>query len=70
MLPGLLPRDTQVVLYLDCDMLVLEDLTPLFDTPLDGAPVGAVRDWHSPCIGSWEGVGAWEVSASTRACRR
>jgi lipopolysaccharide biosynthesis glycosyltransferase len=60
MLPGLLPRDTQVVLYLDCDMLVLEDLTPLFDTPLDGTPVGAVRDWHSPCIGSWEGVGAWK----------
>lgn len=34
------------VLYLDCDVLVLDDIAPLFTIDLDGAPVGACDDLH------------------------
>lgn len=51
-LPDLLP-DLDRVLYLDCDMLVVDDLAPLWRTPLEGWYVAAVsnvlerdaRDW-------------------------
>lgn len=32
------------VLYLDCDIVVKSDLTPLFELDMQGYPVGAVRD--------------------------
>ncbi len=44
LLSDLLPRSLSRVLYLDCDILVLEPLDEFFDTPLDDAPVAAVAD--------------------------
>ena len=38
--------DIQRVIYLDADLVVIADLGELFDAPLDGQPMGAVRDRH------------------------
>ncbi|MEF7616689.1 glycosyltransferase family 8 protein [Aquincola sp. MAHUQ-54] len=44
LIPDLLPADVGRALYLDADMVVLEDLASLWDTDLGGRSVGAVRD--------------------------
>ncbi len=44
LLPRYLPESCDRALYLDGDILVLGDLRPLWETGLDGAVVGAVRD--------------------------
>jgi UDP-D-galactose:(glucosyl)LPS alpha-1,3-D-galactosyltransferase len=41
---------SRVVLYLDADAVVLRDLTPLLETPLEGTPVAAVRDEQNPIL--------------------
>ncbi|TDE32137.1 glycosyltransferase family 8 protein [Actinomadura sp. 6K520] len=51
------PRGT--VLYLDVDTLVLGDLNPLRLTPLEGAPLGAVRDPQNPVIGAGIAFPGW-----------
>jgi len=43
LLPRLLPRLSRV-LYLDSDLLVRDDLAQVWDAPLDGKPIAAVRD--------------------------
>jgi len=43
-IPSLLPERLSRVLYLDGDVLVLDDLEPLWQTDLHGAPAGAVSD--------------------------
>jgi len=42
--PRLFPKTANKVLYLDADILVLDDLSPLLETDLEGAVVGAVLD--------------------------
>jgi lipopolysaccharide biosynthesis glycosyltransferase len=42
-LPDLLP-DVEKILYLDCDLIVLDSLSPLFETDLAGSWVGAVTN--------------------------
>jgi len=37
-------NDIRRVIYLDADVVVMADLGELFDAPLDGQPLGAVRD--------------------------
>jgi lipopolysaccharide biosynthesis glycosyltransferase len=44
MIPHVFGKDVQRVLYLDADLLVLDDLGPLWDTDLKGAVIGAVLD--------------------------
>ncbi|HYJ22165.1 MAG TPA: glycosyltransferase family 8 protein [Solirubrobacterales bacterium] len=61
LLPRLLP-DLDRVLYLDCDIVVTASLRPLWETDLDGALLGAVRDAGSPFpagpLGTdWRGLG-------------
>jgi len=51
-----LPRAVKRVLWLDADLIVLRDLSELWDTPLDGKLVGAVGDLTVPCLGSPRGV--------------
>jgi len=44
MIPNIFPESVRRVLYLDADILVLQDLRPLWETDLRGAVVGAVKD--------------------------
>lgn len=44
LIPRIIPETVSRVLYLDADVLVLDDLGPLWDTDLCGAVVGAVSD--------------------------
>ncbi|KAI7842504.1 hypothetical protein COHA_003858 [Chlorella ohadii] len=50
-IPQLLPALPGVdrVVYMDCDMLTLESLAPLWDVPLQGKLLAAVRDFGMPC---------------------
>lgn len=43
--PRVLPSDIDRVIYLDSDLVVLGNLTPLMDIDLKGCPVGAVPDY-------------------------
>jgi len=45
LIPELLPRHVQRAVYLDADVLVRRDLSPLFRIALGEAPVAAVRDY-------------------------
>ncbi|MBV9487632.1 MAG: glycosyltransferase family 8 protein [Frankiaceae bacterium] len=47
LLPDLLP-DLARVLYLDSDLLILDRMTPLYDTPLEGCYLGAVTQPTPP----------------------
>ena len=48
LIPQVLPQTVSRVLYLDADILVLEDLRPLWESDLHGAIVGAVPDLWVP----------------------
>lgn len=43
-LAELLPQDIDRVLYLDCDIVIMGDIRPFWNTPLDGTGVAAVED--------------------------
>jgi lipopolysaccharide biosynthesis glycosyltransferase len=65
-IPSLL-SDEKFALYLDTDVLILGDLTPLLTTDLQTACVGAVRDSLSPTVGQsvlpgWKELGMREGS--------
>lgn len=44
LIPELLPQSVQRVLYLDSDMVVLDDITELWGIDLEGRALGAVRE--------------------------
>ena len=56
MLPGRLPSGVQRLLYLDTDVLVYGDLSPLWQIPLGDSPLAAVRDAFTDTIGAKGGV--------------
>lgn len=43
-LPSLLPKEIDRVLYLDCDIIVLQNVQELFELHMDGYGVAAVKD--------------------------
>ena len=49
LIPWVLPVTVSRVLYLDCDLLVLDDLEPVWETDLEGAVLGAVVDGMADC---------------------
>ncbi len=51
-----LPRELNKVIWLDCDMLVLADLSELWDTPMGDAHLLAVRDALVPNVSSRFGI--------------
>ena len=54
-----LPDDTVLALWLDCDLLILDDVTKLFVRPAQGQTMLAVRDGFVPCVSSPFGVHGW-----------
>lgn len=52
----MLPPDVERVIYLDSDVLVVKDLVELWDTPLEGRLVGAVRDFLTPVAGRYNAL--------------
>jgi lipopolysaccharide biosynthesis glycosyltransferase len=56
-----LPAELDRVLFLDADLLVLDDLWRLWEAPLDGHPVAAVADGAVPCCSSPRGVKDWRA---------
>lgn len=46
-LDEILPQDIHRVIYLDCDILVLGSLRPLWDTDIDHAAIAVVEDMNS-----------------------
>lgn len=64
-----LPADAEKVLWLDCDLLVLDDIMPLWDTDLGKWHVLAVPDQRVPLVSSRFGVAAYRelgLPAETR----
>ncbi|MFH0770373.1 MAG: glycosyltransferase family 8 protein [Candidatus Peregrinibacteria bacterium] len=51
LLPGIFP-DVHRTLYLDSDLLIRTDVTPLWETDLGGKPMGAVQDTGCPVVSS------------------
>lgn len=50
LIPHVLPTTVTRILYLDADLLVLDDLEPLWTIDLEGRPVGAVLDVLDPLM--------------------
>ncbi|XOQ52038.1 MAG: Glycosyltransferase family 8 protein [Succiniclasticum sp.] len=44
-IPDIVPPDVTRVIYLDCDLLVLQDVRELWEWDLEGKPVGATEDF-------------------------
>jgi lipopolysaccharide biosynthesis glycosyltransferase len=61
-----LPGDTTFALWLDCDLLVLDDITTLFQRPLKGHTLLAVRDAFIPSVSSRFGVHNWQELGLTK----
>lgn len=59
LLPTVLPSDLERVVFLDADMLVLDDIAPLWTTPLEGRALAAVVDPAIPACRSSRGVKGW-----------
>jgi lipopolysaccharide biosynthesis glycosyltransferase len=57
LIPALVPNHISRVVSLDADVLVREDLSPLLWVSLEGAPLGAIRDFGIPTTDDqWSGV--------------
>ncbi|MBB5866746.1 UDP-D-galactose:(glucosyl)LPS alpha-1,3-D-galactosyltransferase [Allocatelliglobosispora scoriae] len=56
LLPDLVASHTQRLLYLDCDLMVAGDLSPLWELPLGDAPLAAVRDANITVFADQGGV--------------
>jgi lipopolysaccharide biosynthesis glycosyltransferase len=53
--------DEPRVLYLDSDLVVLDDLRPLLTRPMDGYALGAVRDPIRPTLGCGGALPSWDA---------
>jgi lipopolysaccharide biosynthesis glycosyltransferase len=56
-MPSLLPASLDRVIFLDADLLIQKDLSELWATPLDDAPIAAVNDYFTPYLNTREAVG-------------
>jgi lipopolysaccharide biosynthesis glycosyltransferase len=58
LLHSLLPEDMERVIFLDADMLIVKDISPIWLQSLAGRPFGAVQDSAIPTCGSPRGLDA------------
>ena len=61
LLPEVLPRHLERILFLDADLLVLEDLVKLWETPLDRSVLAATPDAAVPRCSAPRGVKGWKA---------
>lgn len=61
LMPELLPESLDRVLFMDADMLVLDDVMPLWDTPLEGHVLAAAVDGAVPRCSAPRGVKGWRA---------
>jgi lipopolysaccharide biosynthesis glycosyltransferase len=54
-LPSMLSPAVERFLYLDADTMCVGDLSPLWDLPMSGAPVAAVRDGFAKTLSDFDG---------------
>jgi lipopolysaccharide biosynthesis glycosyltransferase len=54
-----LPPGVEKAIWLDCDLIVLDDLARLWHEPLAGNVVLAVQDERVPVVSSWFGIGGF-----------
>lgn len=56
-IPYFLPADVKKAIYLDVDMIALEDINTLWNTDLEGQTIGAVHDiWINTVSNDWGGI--------------
>src|SRR5438105_354121 len=56
-MPSLLPQTLDRVIFLDADLLIQKDLSELWATELDDAPIAAVNDYFTPYLNTREAIG-------------
>ena len=60
LIPEHIPADTERVIYLDSDLLVKADLTRLWEEPMEGQALMAVRGFNNPYVSSRLGILKYE----------
>jgi lipopolysaccharide biosynthesis glycosyltransferase len=56
LIPDLLPVEVEEAIYLDCDVVVMEDLCALLDLPLAGRSLLAARDFSTDTVSNHCGI--------------
>ena len=69
LLPTVLPTAVERVLFIDADVLVLDDISPLWHADLSGRALGAVTDAAIPLCRSPRGVKRWRERGISRDAR-
>ena len=47
LIPALLPQEIDRVLYLDCDLLITDNATEIYNAPLEGKAIAIAGNWNS-----------------------
>lgn len=55
-IPYILPKDIKRAIFLDVDMIVLNDISKLWHLDLEGNVIGAVQDHYIKYIEAWDGI--------------
>ena len=59
-IPHFIPKDIKKIIFLDVDMIMLEDISKLWHTDLEENIVGAVQDQFIQVVSRWGGVANYE----------
>jgi len=59
-IPYLLPKTVEKAIFLDVDMIVLNDISELWKTDLQGNVIGAVTDQFIKVVSAWGGIQNYE----------
>lgn len=59
-IPHFIPKNIKKIIFLDVDMIMLEDISKLWNTDLENNIVGAVQDQFIQVVSRWGGVANYE----------